>query len=135
MSEQGGLRRPAKPAMVSGPGSLSQRTDGGPSNPSQGARYIRGGQYGEGQENMALQQAAPMAAQPRLEPIVPLSAPTTRPDQPPEYGLPFGTGPGPEVLGLQKPERKLSEIFMQIAAADKSGDSNAIVQFLMDKNL
>lgn len=144
MAEQrGGYRRPAKPAPVSGPGALSRRTDGGP---SQGARYMRGGPYGEGQELMGLQQAAPMAAAsqaptpmaatPReLPPIVGLTAPTQRPDEPPEVGMPFGPGPGPEILGFEKPDRKLSEVFMQIAANDKSGESNAIAQFLMDRNL
>jgi len=59
---QGGYRQPSNPAPVSGPGALSQRTDG------QGARYMSGGQYGEGQELMELQTSAPMskaAPQPR----------------------------------------------------------------------
>jgi len=144
MAEQrGGYRRPANPAPVSGPGALSRRTDGGP---TQGARYMRGGSYGEGQELMGLQQAAPMAASPQaptpmaatpreLPPVVGLTEPTQRPDEAPTFGMPFGAGPGPEVLGLQAPERRLSDIFMQIAANDKSGESNAIAQFLMDRNL
>lgn len=146
MAEQrGGYRRPANPAPVSGPGALSRRTDGGP---TQGARYMRGGSYGEGQELMGLQQAAPMAAEPKpqrpaapqpqrrnLSPLVGLTEPTQRPDEPLSAGMPFGAGPGPEVLGLQAPERRLSDIFMQIAANDKSGESNAIAQFLMDRNL
>jgi hypothetical protein len=107
---------------------------------------MRGGSYGEGQEMMGLQQAAPMAAasqgpmpmaaMPReLPPIVGLTEPTQRPDESPDFGMPFGVGPGTESLGLQRPERKLSDIFMQIAANDKSGESNAIAQFLMDRNL
>lgn len=145
MAEQrGGYRRPANPAPVSGPGALSRRTDGGPT--TQGARYMRGGSYGEGQEMMGLQQGAPMAAQPKpiaplpparaaLPPIVPLTAPTQRPDEPPEFGMSFGPGPGPEALGMRQESRKLSDIFMQIAINDKSGDSNAIAQFLLDRNL
>ena len=59
----GGDRVPANPAPVSGPGAMSRRTDG------QGARYMSGGQYGEGQELMDLQTSAPMSkapAQPRM---------------------------------------------------------------------
>lgn len=102
---QGGYRQPSNPAPVSGPGALSQRTDG------QGARYMSGGQYGEGQELMDLQTSAPMskaapqprARQPRparqvveegMRPT-PLFAPTERPDEPITAGAPFGLGQGP----------------------------------------
>jgi hypothetical protein len=101
----GGDRVPANPAPVSGPGAMSRRTDG------QGARYMSGGQYGEGQELMDLQTSAPMSkapAQPRMRQgrpagqIVdegarptPLFAPTERPDEPITAGAPFGPGPGP----------------------------------------
>jgi len=47
MAVQGGYREPSNPAPVSGPGALSQRTDGGP---TQGAKYISGLPYGQGQE-------------------------------------------------------------------------------------
>lgn len=103
--QQGGYRRPSNPAPVSGPGALSQRTDG------QGARYMAGGQYGEGQEMMDLQTSAPMSkapAQPRMRQprsgrqvaeegmqVTPLFAPTERPDEPITAGAPFGPGPGP----------------------------------------
>jgi hypothetical protein len=100
----GGMRRPSNPAPVSGPGALSQRTDG------QGARYMAGGEYGEGQEMMDLQTSAPMskteapAARPRasrgqaaaaeIARPTPLFAPTERPDEPITAGAPFGPGPG-----------------------------------------
>lgn len=103
--QQGGYRRPSNPAPVSGPGALSQRTDG------QGAKYMAGGQYGEGQEMMDLQTSAPMSkapAQPRMRQPrsgrqvveegmspTPLFAPTERPDEPITAGAPFGPGPGP----------------------------------------
>jgi len=141
MSEQGGLRRPAKPAPVSGPGALSKRTDGGP---TQGARYMRGGQYGEGQEMMWLQQAAPMAARPKparpttpmptAVPITPLGAPTQRPDEPLTTGNPFGPGAGPEVLSTPQPKR-LSEVFAQIAQNDLSNETNLIYQYLQQRGL
>lgn len=103
--QQGGYRRPSNPAPVSGPGALSRRTDG------QGARYMSGGPYGEGQELMELQTSAPMSkapAQPRMRQgrpagqvveegmrPTPLFAPTERPDEPITAGAPFGPGPGP----------------------------------------
>jgi hypothetical protein len=88
---------------VSGPGALSRRTDG------QGAKYIAGGEYGEGQEMMDLQTSAPMSKAPaaprprtgrqvvseEMAPPTPLFAPTERPDEPITAGAPFGPGPGP----------------------------------------
>lgn len=102
----GGDRVPANPAPVSGPGSMSQRTDG------QAARYMSGGPYGEGQELMDLQTSAPMSkteTPPRVRgratavrggsgdvaSVTPLFAPTERPDEPITAGAPFGPGPGP----------------------------------------
>ena len=103
--QQGGYRRPSNPAPVSGPGALSQRTDG------QGAKYMAGGQYGEGQEMMDLQTSAPMSKAPEQQRMrqprsgrqvveegmrpTPLFAPTERPDEPITAGAPFGPGPGP----------------------------------------
>ena len=81
---RGGYQRPSNPAPVSGPGKLSRRTDGGP---TQGAKYMGGGQYGESTQLMQQQQAAPMSAaaktpkgkvnipQSAAKPITPLTAP------------------------------------------------------------
>ena len=55
MAGKGGYQRPTNPAVSSGPGALAQRTDGGPAS-KQAARYMSGGEYGEGQELMNLQQ-------------------------------------------------------------------------------
>jgi hypothetical protein len=106
-----------KPAMTSGPGAMSRRTDGGPAS-KQAQRYVAGmPNYGDGQELMDLQASAPMAkaatpapasapqaqqggqqAQP-AQPITPLTAPTMRPNEPVTAGSPLGPGPGPSVLG------------------------------------
>lgn len=83
---RGGYRAPANPAVASGPGALSQRTDGGP---TQGAMPIPDAAYGEQAEFQAIQGGAPMAA---VEPPLPLSAPTTQPNVPVTNGLPFGPG-------------------------------------------
>ena len=127
--QQGGYRRPSSPAPVSGPGALSRRTDG------QGARYMSGGQYGEGQELMELQTAAPMskaAPQPRARQprpareivsegmgVTPLFAPTERPDEPITAGAPFGPGPGPAVR--RAPTGRLAETLSRLASSDDSG--------------
>lgn len=111
-----------KPAMTSGPGALSQRTDGGPAS-KQALRYVAGmPNYGDGQALMDMQASAPMAqtnnppkpapassmqpqqggqAQPmqQQQPIVPLTAPTQRPNEPVTTGSPLGPGAGPEILG------------------------------------
>jgi hypothetical protein len=105
---RGGYRQPSNPAPVSGPGALSQRTDG------QGARYMAGGEYGEGQEMMDLQTSAPMSSAPagprprsgrqvvqeQMARPTPLFAPTERPEEPITAGAPFGPGPGADALGL-----------------------------------
>ena len=127
--QQGGYRRPSNPAPVSGPGALSRRTDG------QGARYMAGGEYGEGQEMMDLQTSAPMSktpAQPRPSrsrsarqavdeamQVTPLFAPTERPDEPITAGAPFGPGPGPAVR--QQPVGRLASTLERLAASDDSG--------------
>ena len=103
--QQGGYRRPGNPAPVSGPGALSQRTDG------QGPQYMAGGEYGEGQEMLDIQGSAPMSRAPQMRPsrggsrgggmagmpseVTPLFDPTQRPDEPITAGAPFGEGPGP----------------------------------------
>jgi hypothetical protein len=137
----GGMRRPSNPAPVSGPGSLSRRTDG------QGARYIAGGEYGEGQEMMDLQTSAPMAKSPEVKPRrraaappamdmgpapTPLFAPTERPDEPITAGAPFGPGPGPQqrvVTGT------VSSRLMALAAYDESGDIGFIADVMMARGL
>lgn len=106
----GGYRQPAKPAMASGPGALSQRTDGGPSS-KQAARYVAGGDYGDG-GLMGIQQGAPMNATPTpqapqvnaqpadTQQVIPLTAPTMRPEEPVTAGAAAGPGPGPEALRI-----------------------------------
>ena len=110
---QGGMRRPQNPAPVSGPGQLSQRTDGGP---QQVLSDVSGMAYGENQAMEAIQAMAPMSASPSAASprarsrqagsagrqaggmgVTPLFSPTQRPDEPITAGAPFGPGPGPIV--------------------------------------
>ena len=101
----GGYRRPTSPAPVSGPSSLSQRTDGGPGQP---VRDVTGLEYGQGQALSAVQSAAPMASggvAPTAMPDVGLGDmspnlhdPTNQPGTSVFNGMPFGPGAGPEAL-------------------------------------
>lgn len=79
---RGGYREPANPAPVSGPGSLSQRTDGGPAD-TQPVRVAPGGDYGDRQELEAAQRAAPLPQRTPVDTsgIVPMTAPTANPGQ------------------------------------------------------
>jgi len=103
----GGYRRPTNPAPVSGPGQLSQRTDGGP---QQVQVNMSGMPYGENAEFNTMQGMAPMSASPSARSprasarsasagggmsATPLFAPTQRPDEPVTAGAPFGPGDGP----------------------------------------
>lgn len=106
-TNSGGYKKPKNPAPVSGPGALSQRTDGGP---TQAAKYMPGLEQGQGKINMANQMAAPLAGtqpmpneMPALPPLTPLTAPTQRPQEPQSLGMPFGNTPGPEILNLPNP--------------------------------
>jgi len=112
---RGGYQRPKNPAPTSGPGALSKRTDGGP---TQAAKYMPGLEYGQGQVNMINQQSAPLAGNPmtsapkyqdfrageRDAGIVPLDAPSQRPNEPITQGVNIGKGLGSEALSMTKPD-------------------------------
>ena len=108
---RGGYRQPANPAPVSGPGSLSARTDGGPGDP-QPLRSLPNAQYGESAAFVEQQRGAPLeqvtprdsAAGPAAitgpaAGLTPLDAPSSMPDEPITAGIDRGAGPGSEVLG------------------------------------
>ena len=101
MSGVGGYQRPSTPAAVSGPGAMSQRTDGQPGETAtQAARYISGMPYGENQQLTDIARAAPLAAAPAAPhaPAVPFDAPTQRPDEPITAGSDIGPGPDSSVI-------------------------------------
>ena len=137
MAQQGGYRKPENPAPASGPGALSQRTDGGP---AQGAKYMSGMPYGENTYDQ--QTAAPMAAgspMPSAPAVAmdmptPLMAPTTRPNEPVTSGIDLGDGPGSYALGsLPNTEQTIFNILQQIADNDPSGDTELLYRMLQDK--
>lgn len=128
MAGRGGYRAPSKPAAVSGPGSMSRRTDGG--QPRMG---LPNAAYGEQQDFQQIQAGAEMAqAQQREMPrITPLNAPTERPDEPVTAGAPSGPGVGPEAIGLGMTNRDQSkidarEIAKYLPALEKLANSEGV---------
>lgn len=82
---RGGKRTPRNPAPVSGPGALSRRTDGGPTQP---VRSFPAEFQGQRQQLANLQAAAPMAAAPNA----PGSQPGGVHRPPPPPGAAFAGG-------------------------------------------
>ena len=116
MAEHGGYRQPENPAPVSGPGTLSKRTVGGPGTAKQPVRWVSGMPWGEGKELMDLQGAAPMSAAPAA-PMVPFDAPTERPHEPVTTGNPLGAGAGPEALPAPAPQNDVVSAVIRAAYA------------------
>jgi hypothetical protein len=103
---------------VSGPGKYAQRTDMNTSK--QPVRYMSGGNYGEGQELLGLQQGADMAGSPKTAGVptaadiqrammgprvTNLLAPTERSDEVITQGSRIGAGTGFDPSGLALPEK------------------------------
>lgn len=131
----GGYRKPSNPAPVSGPGSLSRRTDGGAGQP---VRVAPGGEYGSRQEMEQLQSGAEMqgggGAAPLPQPT-PLTAPTERPDEPITAGAALGPGVGPEAAGILSDEQATIEqlrplLFSMETAANLPGSNPQFRSFV-----
>lgn len=113
---RGGYQQPSNPAPVSGPGALSQRTDG-----AQPIRDLPNADYGEAKTYREQQQGAPMAASGPSAPggagpdvmgaspggpeVIPFGAPSMRPDEPVTTGAAQGPGAGTDVMNFAN-ERK-----------------------------
>jgi hypothetical protein len=128
MAQQGGYRKPENPAPSSGPGALSQRTDGGP---AQGAKYMSGMPYGE--NTMDQQTAAPMSggspmpsALASMPMPTPLMAPTSRPNEPITSGIDAGEGPGSSALNLPTEQPTLATTLRRIAQFDNTGEAELL---------
>ena len=136
---RGGYRQPNNPAPVSGPGSLSQRTDGGATDgmqpaQTQGPKYMPGLGYGKGGENMANQQAAALAGNPvpSMPAPVPLSAPTMRPNEPITSGINMGPGPGTEAMQLPNKAPTIIDTLRHLVNFDPSGDTEMIYNQMLN---
>lgn len=129
----GGYQAPAAPAPVSGPGALSQRTDGGPAD-TQSPMVAPGGAYGERSDMLDLQASAPMeAASAPPPPPTPFTAPTQRPGEPVTSGIAAGPGPGPEALGMQSQQSALAAVLAKMKDADSSGDVSRLYQIAVQR--
>lgn len=97
----GGYKQPINPAPVSGPGALSQRTDGGATEGmTQPVQQYTGFEYGMNKEINDTQLAQPLAGD--GIPAVPLTAPTQFPDQPDSFGASWDeTTPGIDTSFVQ----------------------------------
>lgn len=107
----------------------------------QGPKQMSGGAYGETTELRELQQGALMAGErgPRptaLPPVVELTAPTQRPEEPFTVGMPFGEGMGPDMLGLPPQEAtRPSDVFRKLSATDTTGEAEALYNFFLSRGL
>ena len=130
-------------APVSGPGTLARRTD---RSPQQKIRQLPDAAYGEAKEFNDLQKQAPLANVPQtgmstgsgptpagmpLSQVIPLSAPTQRPNEPVTAGAALGPGPGPEALGPASDMRSAqyqsaSDLLSQLASGSDSPDLQAL---------
>ena len=130
-------------AGAAGPGKFSVRTDG---------MSLPSAAYGEGVQTPAIQQGAPLAKTPsvnpmsrseqgiapsQLERITPLYASTQRPDEPITAGVAVGPGPGPEILGMNaaRPAESLSNILSQMLPYDTNGEIAALYEQAVSRGL
>ncbi len=130
-------------AGAAGPGKFSVRTDG---------MSLPSAAYGEGVQTQAIQQGAPLAKTPsvnpmsrseqgiapsQLERITPLYAPSQRPDEPITAGVAVGPGPGPEILGMNaaRPAESLSNILSQMLPYDTNGEIAALYEQAVSRGL
>lgn len=132
------MAAPKKPAPVSGPGSLSKRTDG----PGQPTMKMPNAAYGEQKDFSGIQGAAKMAEAPSIVPnITRLDEPTRRPDEPVTAGLDIGPGASSAVLGRKSTGeqivddlerlRKYMPMFERYAQSDiTSGTMRSFVRYL-----
>lgn len=128
--QQGGYQAPSNPAPVSGPGALSQRTDG---NPTQGAKYISGLPYGQGGETYSNQVAAPMqGSNYAVDMPTELMAPTTRPTEPITTGIDIGDGAGSEIINRPSTREPISVTMRKIAQFDPTGEAELIYSTLAE---
>lgn len=108
----GGYRQPTNPSPVSGPGALSQRTDGPLHAPIPGSPD-------------PMQQGQALGPDPSQ--LTPLGAPSQRPDEPVFAGMPGGPGGGSSVpmtaSGLTPDEQARVRSYLPVLIFQASQDS------------
>jgi hypothetical protein len=132
---RGGYRQPANPAPVSGPGALSQRTDGGATEGmTQPQQRYSGMAYGENKSVNDQQGQASLAGNPfPMADLPTLDMFTQRPDEPATHGINVGAGAGTEAMrGLPQRAPSLVDTIKHLTQFDPSGDSELIYRTLTD---
>lgn len=122
--------------QVSGIGAMSKRTDLNVSN--QPARYISGLPYGQGETTYNQQVSAPMAGTAPIDglpSVTPLTAPTTRPNEPITAGVDFGPGPNSSIIQLPNTQPTVLTVLRQIAQNDPSGETDLIFQSMLERGV
>jgi hypothetical protein len=132
MAQQGGnrpVRTKSQPKPVSGPGSLSQRTDMMTnSNPNV---------YGDRKTTEQLMSAAPMAKQQPVSfpSVTGLFEQSQSPNEPVTAGNPMGAGPGPESLNLPARTFNPTQILTRLSQSDPSGEVEMILREMQSKGI
>lgn len=127
-NSHGGYRAPANPAPVSGPGSLSRRTDT-PEARVSGLPYGENGAVNSAAAALPESGGAPTRPAPA---IVPLGAPSQRPNEPITAGAPFGPGPGP---GVNVQSRRLTDMLQTLLGDDMVGGVEELFLYAEANNL
>lgn len=114
MAENGGVRRPASPAAVSGPGKMSQRTDR-PQVENLGENYGDQVAMADLRAQSPIQPARKTTVQPSrggggggMPEVTGLDQPSAMPDVPVTDGAALGPGAGLEELGLPQTDAELA---------------------------
>lgn len=134
----GGYRKPNNPAPVSGPGRLSQRTDGGPMDKQPVRAMPSDGQYGARKASVDMQSAAPMAAaQPAAKgpALAGIFDPTTKPNEPVTAGNILGAGAGPEALNLPNTTPSLTSTLRRLSGVDTTGEVEYVLNMLNERGI
>ena len=123
-------------AGAAGPGKFSKRTD----------MDLGSIAYGEGKETAAIKSGAKLASTPdvsglptsqvrkaaaqKAERLAKLYDPTERPDEPITSGIAMGSGPGPEILGINqvRQQERLSDALAKMLPFDTSGEITILYQ-------
>lgn len=150
----GGYRKPEHPAPASGPGRLSRRTDGGPTQKLSVGTDLP---YGDREATLNAERTAGMAAADTVKPaqvpsgpqagasappqFSPLDAPTARPDEPVTHGVDIGAGGGPDVLApfpaVASPATgtgTMTAMLTRLAATDTTGILGRLLQAAAARN-
>jgi hypothetical protein len=137
VENRGGYQQPTNPAPVSGPGALSQRTDGGAiEGMTQPVKEYTGLPYGENKSVNDLQGASSMAGDPFRSPLLDLMSPSVRPDEPITAGLTGGPGGGPELMrGMPNTVPNIIDTLTYMARFDPSGETELILRSITDSGL